>query len=150
MTRLELAVGIVLLGLCATVFVVMAAQPYWSDYAPGSAFMPFWVAGVGTLLALAHSGIAIRQGAAGEADWPDRSGALRVLLTICALWLFLAAMPWLGVGASAAGFVLLLLLLVQRRRLLPSLATTVVTVGMVELVFIHWLGVRLPRGFLGF
>jgi hypothetical protein len=38
---------------------------------------------------------------------------------------------------------------VERKPLLPSLATTAITVGLFELVFDVWLGVRFPHGVFG-
>ena len=52
--------------------------------------------------------------------------------------------------SSAALFMAFLLIVVQRRRLLPSLATTAITTGLIYVVFVRWLGVRLPTGLTGF
>jgi putative tricarboxylic transport membrane protein len=41
-------------------------------------------------------------------------------------------------------------LFVQRRKLVPTLITTAVTLAMIETIFVLWLRIRLPRGFLGF
>ena len=149
MQRLEIATALVILCLCVVVVVSMWDQPYWSDFAPGSAFLPYWVAGLGTVFAGAQIFVSTRRQRAEPADWPDQSGALRVLMTICSLWLLVALLPWLGTAISATIFMLALLLLVQRRQLLPSLVTTAVTVGLIELIFILWLDIRLPRGVFG-
>ncbi len=149
MQRLEIATALIFLCLCVIVIVSMWDQPYWSDFAPGSAFLPYWVAGFGIAFAVAQIFLSVKRQRAELADWPDKSGAQRVLMTICGLWLFVVLLPWLGTAISAMIFMLGLLLFVQRRHLLPSLVTTIVTVGMVELIFILWLDIRLPRGVFG-
>ena len=149
MQRLEIATALIFLSLCAVVIVSLWDQPYWSDFAPGSAFLPYWVAGLGTAFAAAQIFVSTKRRNNELVDWPDKSGAQRVLMTVCGLWLLVALLPWLGTAISATVFMLGLLLLVQRRRLLPSLITTILTVGMVELIFILWLDIRLPRGVFG-
>ena len=149
MQRLEIAIALIFVCFCIVVTVSLWDQPYWSNFAPGSAFLPYWVAGLGALFALAQIYVSIRQREDERADWPDRAGARRVLASVCGLWLFLALLPWLGTAIAATLFMLYLLLLVQRRRFLPSLVTTILTVSMVQLIFILWLDIRLPRGVFG-
>jgi hypothetical protein len=50
---------------------------------------------------------------------------------------------------ALALFVGFLLLFVLRQRLGPSLATLVITAGLIYAIFVGWLGVPLPRGILG-
>jgi hypothetical protein len=38
---------------------------------------------------------------------------------------------------------------VERRRVLPSLIVTVLTAALIHGVFVAWLNVQLPKGFLG-
>jgi hypothetical protein len=61
----------------------------------------------------------------------------------------LLAVPALGLILSGVALCLFLLLAVERRPLIPSLATTAITVGIVYGVFIAWLGISLPQGVLG-
>jgi len=149
MRRLEITTALIFLCLCVVVIVTIWDQPYWSDFAPGSAFLPYWVAGLGAILAVVQLSVSAKRRGDEHASWPDRAGALRVLMTVSALWLFIAIVPWLGTAISATSFMLGLLLLVLRRRWLPSLITTIITVGMIELIFILWLDIRLPRGVFG-
>ena len=149
MQRLEIATASIFLCLCVVVVVSMWDQPYWSDFAPGSSFLPNWVAGLGAVFAVVQIVVSARQRESEPGDWPDKSGARRVVMTVCGLWIFVALLPWLGTAISATIFMLGLLLVVQRQRLLPSLVTTIVTVGMIEVIFILWLDIRLPRGVFG-
>ena len=150
MRKLETASAIVLLALAALVALGTSGLPYWADFAPGPAFAAWWVAGAGALIAvlllLRHGGARRRN----PADWPERGGLVSILLAIGAMWLFVALLPVLGTTASGTILMLVLLLLVERRPVLPSLATTIVTVALVELVFNLWLDIDLPKGLLGF
>jgi hypothetical protein len=65
------------------------------------------------------------------------------------MWLLFFMLPFLGVLIASTIFLLVFLLAVERKPLLPSLATTVITVGLFELVFDLWLGVRFPQGVFG-
>jgi putative tricarboxylic transport membrane protein len=127
----------------------MSGYAYWSDYAPGPAFAPYLIAGSGIVLSLILLVTALR-GDGEPADWPDAVGGRRVLYTAIGLVLFVAALPYLGFAAAGIAFMLALLLLVLRRRLVPSLATTAITVAMVQGIFVQWLNVRLPTGPWGF
>jgi hypothetical protein len=149
MRRLDIITSIVMLGLSAIVIAAMSGYAYWSDYAPGPAFMPYLVAGSGILLSLLLLLSALR-GDEEPADWPDAIGARRVLYTAAGLVLFVAALPFLGFALSGIAFMLVLLLGVLRRRLVPSLATTALTVALIQGIFVQWLSVRLPTGPWGF
>ena len=138
-----------MLGLSAIVIAGMSGYAYWSDYAPGPAFAPYLIAGSGIVLSLILLVTALR-GDGEPADWPDAVGGRRVLYTAIGLVLFVAALPYLGFAAAGVAFMLALLLLVLRRRLVPSLATTAITVAMVQGIFVQWLNVRLPIGPWGF
>jgi putative tricarboxylic transport membrane protein len=149
MRRLDIATAVIMLGLSAIVIAGMSGYAYWSDYAPGPAFAPYLIASSGIVLSVILLVAALR-GDGEPADWPDAVGGRRVLYTAIGLVLFVAALPYLGFAAAGIAFMLALLLLVLRRRLVPSLATTAITVAMVQGIFVQWLNVRLPTGPWGF
>jgi hypothetical protein len=138
-----------MLGLSAIVIAGLSGYAFWMDYAPGPAFAPYLIAGSGILLALILLVAALR-GDQEQADWPDRVGGRRVLYTVIGLVLFVTALPFLGFAVSGIVFMMVLLLAVLRRRLVPSLATTAMTVALVQGIFVQWLDVRLPAGPWGF
>jgi len=150
MKRLDIITAVAMLVMSAVVYGATRSLPTWSDYAPGSAFLPLWVAVSGAAVGLLMLIAALKRSDTAAAEWPGRAGIFRVLQTVAALWLFLAVMPWLGVGLSGILFLLTLLLGVQRRPMITSLVTTAVTVGLVQGIFIFWLNVRLPQGVFGF
>ncbi len=74
----------------------------------------------------------------------DSEGRMRALGYDVPLHLFL------GFAVSGIIFMLVLLLVVLRRRIVPSLATTAITVAMIQGIFVQWLSVKLPTGPWGF
>jgi len=150
MNRLEAICAIVMLLLSVVIIVATADLAYWDDFAPGSAFLPYWVAGAGAVLGATLLVTALRRKTDSPVDWPNRDGMRRIELTSVALWALIVALPLLGTLISVALFMLGLLLFVQRRKLVPTLITTAVTLAMIETIFVLWLRIRLPRGFLGF
>jgi putative tricarboxylic transport membrane protein len=142
--------AIALLALSAVAAVGTLHLGYWSDFTPGPAFLPSWAAAAGVLLCALRLVEARRPGGATAVEWPGRVGLLRVALAFAALVALAGLSPVLGMMSSAALFMAFLLIVVQRRRLLPSLATTAITTGLIYVVFVRWLGVRLPAGLTGF
>ena len=149
MKTADLISAVVMLVLSGVVFATTRDLPYWADFAPGSAFAPFWVAATGAVLSIALFISALRRQTNPPVDWPDRAGFQRVILTAAGLWAVVVIAPTLGLVATAVLFMLFLLLVVERRRLLPSLFTTAVTTALVYGVFIAWLGIAFPKGLLG-
>jgi putative tricarboxylic transport membrane protein len=141
--------ALVMLVLSAVVLVATRQLPYWSDFAPGSAFAPTWVAVAGIAASLVLLVGTLRRRTSPPVDWPDRAGILRVILAAVALWAVVALAPVLGLVPTIVLFMLFLLLAVARRRLLPSLLTTAVTTALVYGVFVAWLGIAFPKGPLG-
>jgi hypothetical protein len=139
----------VMLALSAVVFAATRDQPYWADFAPGSAFAPFWVAAAGVVVSIALIVGALRRQSSPPADWPDRRGLQRVALTAAGLWVVVVIAPGLGLILAAILFMLFLLLIVLRRRLAPSLLTTAITGALVYGIFSAWLGIAFPKGIFG-
>jgi putative tricarboxylic transport membrane protein len=149
MKAADIASAVVMLILSGVVFLATRDLPYWADFAPGSAFAPFWVAATGTLLSVALFFGALRRQTSPPVDWPDRRGFHRVLSTAMGLWSVVVLAPILGLMTTAVLFMLFLLLVVERRRLLPSLLTTAITTALVYGVFAAWLGIAFPKGMVG-
>jgi len=148
--KIDIVAALVLLGLSALIAIDTWGLPYWSTFAPGPAFASLWVALAGGIIGAVLLFQALVSKDDEEADWPDKEGARQVLLGIAALWLLLALLPYLGTIISGMLFMLLFLLVVGRRPWVPSLFTAVLTVGLIEVVFVHWLNIHLPKGVFGF
>ena len=149
MRKLDIAAAVFLLGLSALIVFETRDLPYWAGFTPGPAFATFWVSASGALIGVAL----LIQGFLSErrpVELPDRAGVRQVLLCIASLWLLLAALPWLGTLLSGLLFMLVFLLGIARRPLVPSIFTSVLTVGIIEAVFGFWLHIDLPEGMVGF
>jgi putative tricarboxylic transport membrane protein len=149
MRRLNIAAALVFLALSAIVVAGTSDLAYWSDFAPGPAFAPIWIAVAGAVLALLLLFQEARDPTREPADLPPRPALTRVLLAIAALVSALAVAPRLGFVAAVVALTLFVLLVVERRRVLPSLIVTALTAALVQGVFVAWLNVQLPKGFLG-
>jgi putative tricarboxylic transport membrane protein len=149
MRVVDVAPAAVMLGLSAVVLVGTRELPYWADFTPGPAFLPRWIAGAGVLLSVILLVQAWRAGGAARPEWPERAGAIRVLLTTGGLILCVPLAPYLGFVATTVVFMVGMMMGILRRRLLPSLITAVGTGGLIYVVFVWWLKVALPAGPLG-
>jgi hypothetical protein len=149
MRNVDVVTGIVMLLLSVLIFAATRHLPYWADFAPGSAFGPFWVAIAGGIVSLALLVGALRRQTNPPVEWPDRAGFIRVVLTAIGLWAVVLLAPLLGLILTAVLFMLFLLIVVERRRLVPSVVTTLVTAGLVYGVFVAWLDIAFPKGLLG-
>ena len=152
MKRLEILVAVAMLVLAAVVAVGTRGLDFWlvRDFAPGPAFLPLLVAGVAVVLSILVILEARARVADVAVDWPDSAGSRRVLLSTAALWIFLMIAPWLGFTISTALLVLFMLVVVAGRDLVASLVTTIITAGLIQIIFLTWLQVALPKGILGF
>jgi putative tricarboxylic transport membrane protein len=149
MRTLDVAPALVMLGLSVTVFAGTNELPYWTDFTPGPAFVPRWVAGAGLLLSVILLVQAWRAGGSAKPEWPDKAGATRVLLTAVGLILCLAFAPYLGLIATAFLFMVGMMVGILRRKIVPSLFTAAFTASLIYIVFVWWLKVALPAGPLG-
>ena len=146
--NLAIAVGAILFS--AAILVGARQYPYWARTAPGTGFMPTLLGLVGLALGVALLVTTLRRGPLGPLDLPDRPTGVRIAGAMAGLSLMIVLTPVLGLLLGQAIFMLFMLLGLERRPLLPSLATTAITTGLIHGVFMRWLHVPLPTGPLGF
>ncbi|MDR6953073.1 hypothetical protein J2X65_002434 [Ancylobacter sp. 3268] len=149
MRTTNLIAAFVLLALSVMVLSGTWYLSYWADFAPGSAFAPFWVAMTGVVLAVALFVATLLDDSGEPHSFPDRHGLVRVAALTAGLWLMVLLIPLVGFVMAGILFCLFLLLGIERRPLLPSLFATAVITGLVYGVFIAWLGIALPAGPFG-
>ncbi|HEX2256980.1 MAG TPA: tripartite tricarboxylate transporter TctB family protein [Afifellaceae bacterium] len=140
--------GALVLAVSAAVFVETRHLTYWSDTAPGAGFFPAWVISAGLVLFLLQLAEAWRSQHA-IAQWPDGSALVRAGLTYGGLIALGLMAPVVGMLPSIVLFVLFLLIGILRRPIWPSLAATVITVGVIYVIFVSWLGIALPTWSIG-
>ena len=150
MKKIDIAAALGLLALSALIVAETWDLPYWSTFTPGPAFASFWVAACGALIGIVLLVQALLTNSNETIDWPDWAGTRQVLLGAASIWLLFVLLPVLGTALAGLLFMMLFLLGIARRPLLPSLFTSVFTVGLLEVVFSYWLRIDLPQGPLGF
>jgi hypothetical protein len=151
MRRLDMVVALVLLLASATMVAGTRELGFWSDFSPGDRFMPVLVAAGLGLLSLALLVTAWRGADEGEVvAWPGTAAGRRVAAFAAAIGAFAFAAAWLGFAIASFGFVLLTLVLILRKPLAAGLLAATLTTGLVQGIFVSWLGLRLPTGPLGF
>jgi putative tricarboxylic transport membrane protein len=148
--RIDIVAALVLLALSAAVAYFTADLPYWTAFAPGPAFASFWTAGAGAAIGIALLFQALTSHDDEPAGWPDGVGARHVLWGTAVLWLLFVMLPWLGTVIGGLIFMLLFLLFIGKRPILQSVFASVLTVGIIEAVFVLWLNIDLPEGVFGF
>lgn len=88
----------------------------------------------------------------GEAKVPPvtAGGARQVLLFLGAVALATALLNWLGYLLTALLLMLALLRLLGMKRWVPLTLFSVISAGASHLLFVYWLKIPLPRGWLDF
>jgi hypothetical protein len=148
-------------GLLLSVFFGAALWEAWSfqygsEFAPGPGFAPVWLSAIGlcvSLLIAAHGLRAMRGGEASDkaaAPALEKGGLVRVAFTLLGMAAMVFLVEWLGLVVSILLFLLFLTLVVQRHAVGVGIGASVGTVVFVYVVFVHFLGVPVPKGPLGF
>lgn len=156
MTRADFVGGLLLSAFFgATLWEGLSFQ-YGTEFAPGPGFAPVWLSavGLGVSLMIAAQGLLAMRGAKGsgqqEAPVLEKSGLVRVGLTLLGLCAMVLLTKPLGLVASILLFLLFLTLVVQRLGIAVGIGASVGTVVFVYVVFVYSLGVPIPKGPLGF
>jgi putative tricarboxylic transport membrane protein len=148
-SSLDLVPALVMIVLSLVTALGVGHLDYWSDYTPGPAFAPYWIAASGLVLSFVLLVQTKLSGRSEKPEWPDRAGAIRILWTLLGLVFILTFSPYLGMITSILIFILFVLLVILRRKIIPSLITTLITMALIYGVFVRWLKVSLPTGPFG-
>jgi putative tricarboxylic transport membrane protein len=141
--------ALLMLALSAAMAIDTRGLSFWADTTPGPRFVPLWLAVAGVLLVVLR--LVEARGASGApVQWPGGAALGRVGRVLAGLVAVPLMAPLVGLVAALALFVGFLLLFVLRQPLWQSLATVLITIGLVYGIFVAWLGVALPTGVLGF
>ena len=147
-----IAGGLLAAGFGAALWEATSFQ-YRTEFAPGPGFAPVWISAIGIVIALLVAVDALRSRRLAEdaADTSiDKGGLARVAVTLAGLLAMIVVVPWFGFVPAIFAFLLFLTLGVQRLSWVAGVSTAAGTVAFVYLVFVHFLGVPIPSGPLGF
>ncbi|MGB9826353.1 MAG: tripartite tricarboxylate transporter TctB family protein [Desulfofundulus sp.] len=127
-------------------FLQGLAYGYWIDMGPGPGFIPVLFGSLTVILSISLFLQTLRQ--KGEAM---SAGEVRtILLVSAAVGVTIFLMHILGAFTSLGLFLVAWLCLLEHYRLLAALKIAVPTILVAYLVFVVWLQVPFPTGFLGF
>ena len=146
MTLRDAAPGAMIILLAGFVLAGTWSLTVWDGFTPGPGFFPRIVAAAGLALGVADL-IAARGGTSEPALGLDGGGWWRVGSTIFALAAVAVLTPMLGMSPAIGLFTLFMLIAGLRRPAVASVATAVGVAVSLELIFVSWLGVPLPRPF---
>jgi hypothetical protein len=115
----------------------------------GARLMPAALGVTLVALGIGHLLPSMAGSAAAPPAWPDAPARRRVVLMFGVLVLYVAGMPHLGFLLATALFVLILLRALGSYSWAMTIALTGAIAVASHVVFIHWLGMPVPSGFLG-
>ena len=122
---------------------------YWGPGGPGSAFLPFWLGVVMSLLAGLLLVGAVRSRDPG-AEWlPSGKGLRRIGVVLGATIAFVALLKVVGMILGTALFLIFLLRALDRKPWPLTLSVAAATAGLNYLVFTYWLRVPFPVSVFG-
>ena len=155
MTRADFFGGLLLSAFFGAALWEAWTFQYGTEFAPGPGFAPVWLSAIGlcvSLLIAAHGLRVMRGGVASDEAAPalEKGGLVRVAFTLLGMAAMVFLVQWLGLAVSMLLFLLYLTLFVQRHTVGVGIGASLGTVVFVYVVFVHFLGVPVPEGPLGF
>lgn len=125
----------------------LTAQSY--TYEPESAVFPKFLGALMTIFSLMMLFRAIKAHSAGEAAAPSKPAGFRIAAAIfAASFAYIAGIQYVGYFVSTTIFLVLSMIGFGEKRPLPIAAATLVFMGVIYVLFISFLGLRLPTGLL--
>jgi putative tricarboxylic transport membrane protein len=141
------------LGLSAWLIAESLKYDYMTTYTPGPGFHPFWLGICLGLLSLFLIFSTFRRKDTEEEKrsyLPGKKALVRVGLILIITTGMAVGMTRLGFVLSTFVFITLILLILEKFTVVKSILYSTLLSGAVFLIFRTWLGVDLPRGWLGF
>ncbi len=146
--------SIVCLGISVWLIVESSKYNYIVKYTPGPGFFPFWLGLVLSLFSIALLIETYTKKDNRNLKEPGRLPGKQALYRIGAITLFIAGfsllMTSLGFVLSVMLFVSGLLFFMEKISVVKSAMTGLIMSVCVYLIFVYWMGIGLPAGFLGF
>lgn len=146
----DIIAAILVLGVLAAGSLSLFGDSYWTGFAPGPAFMPYWVAAFGLVIATLLIVQVVRDRQPRQEDEPDFSDIRQAGMMVVLLLALVLGLPIFGMVTGAVLLMLVFLIGMKRRPVLPSMFATAVVAALVYGVFETWLKIDLPKGMVGF
>lgn len=145
----DAAPALVMLALAVVITSATLPLGMWQGFTPGPAFFPVLIAGFTVILSVQLLVKAWLGPASDGVDWPGRAVLRTIGLVYGALlaWFFLT--PVIGMVPAIMMFLLVVKIGILRQPLIGSLVACVITTVLIYVIFVLWLGLPLPKGFLG-
>lgn len=141
---------LLLLGAVAFSAGALKYYGYWGEGGPGPAFLPFWLGVLMALLSGAMLVRSLREREAGGAWLAQGEARSRVLVVIAASVLFVVLLKVLGMVVASVLYLAFLMRYLERNPWPLTLGVSAAAAGINYVVFVRWLHVPFPEGFLGF
>lgn len=120
--------------------------PYWSEFGPGSGFMPFWLA----IAMILVSGFSIyKPGKSVEVEMPSGDNLIQLLIYVALVVVTIVITMVLGLVIALGIFALLEVRVIHRYAWWGSVTAALGVMVVVYLLFGVWLNVPLPTGIFG-
>jgi putative tricarboxylic transport membrane protein len=152
MRKGDLAFAIISLGLSVWLILESLQFDYLSKFGPGPGFEPFWLGVLLGLLSIFLFINTIRR----KKEKDDEKSCLPGWKSLGRLGLIMLALAGFGLVMESLGFILtvfifvtILLYALEGVPVFKSIFIGILFSAFIFLVFIHWMQVELPKGFLG-
>jgi hypothetical protein len=147
---MQIAPAIIMAALSALVIFETRHLSYWSDYSPGPAFAPWWIAFCGLALSAMLALHTFRSSETWEGTGTTAGGFSRAAATFASLIVFVFLIPYLGLVITSFLTALAIMLFILRRAVVPSVVSALCAGFVIYGIFFWWLQIHLPTGPLGF
>ena len=153
MSKGDRGFGFLCLGLSFWLIIEANKFDYMMRYTPGPGFLPFWLGislGTLSLYLIVNPFFQKDREEPKPQILPGWKTLLRVGLILLVFSGFILLMTTLGFALTAFVSVALILFLLEAYGMVRSIIYGILYTGLGFLIFRYWMGVDLPRGWVGF
>jgi len=152
MNRRDLVSGLFWLGISIFVCIESIRSEIGTFHVPGPGFLPFWAAVIlGTFSIILVATSSLKKGSQAKIrDLWRNSEWKKVIWALCALFLYLLALPRIGYLIATLGLMVFLLSIIERSKVwIQGLSAFAIALASYVIFFIL-LDIKLPKGIFGF
>lgn len=148
MHRTDRIISILFLGFGAYLVASSRQFPYWQDFGPGPGYFPFWLGCLMLFLSSILVVISFFFTKGGKGTGINR-GTMYPLFVIAAMLICFVLMNYLGFAVPVLLFILVLMEFLERKKRMLHVGVMLLTGFILYYVFVYWMGIPFPTGFLG-